>query len=116
MAASLVHAQTAPVQNIAGLRLLSPSQSVSPGILALDPSISADGKRIAFWSNAPDLVSGDNNNVSDVFLSDLWSFHKALSRRLQHTWLAPVIQTTLPAKAPGGAGPFHQSLRSTSAL
>ena len=65
---------------------------------------------------APAPRAGSPINVSDVFLSDLWSFHKALSRRLQHTWLAPVIQTTLPAKAPGGAGPFHQSLRSTSAL
>jgi Tol biopolymer transport system component len=34
------------------------------------PSISADGRRIAFFSDASNLVSGDANGVSDVFVRD----------------------------------------------
>lgn len=34
------------------------------------PSISANGDYVAFWSRASDLVSGDTNNVADVFLHD----------------------------------------------
>ena len=33
--------------------------------------ISADGQRVVFTSEAPDLVPGDRNGVSDVFLHDL---------------------------------------------
>jgi Tol biopolymer transport system component len=33
-----------------------------------DPSISGDGRYVVFASNASNLVSGDNNNMSDVFL------------------------------------------------
>jgi len=36
-----------------------------------DPSISADGTKVAFWSTAGDLVGNDGNGVSDVFLRDL---------------------------------------------
>ena len=32
------------------------------------PSISADGSRVAYWSNASTLVSGDTNADNDVFL------------------------------------------------
>lgn len=32
------------------------------------------------------------------------------------TWLAPVIQTTFPANAPGGASPLRRSCPSTEAL
>jgi Tol biopolymer transport system component len=35
-----------------------------------DPSISADGRCVAFWSNAPDLVLGDTNGFPDVFVRD----------------------------------------------
>ena len=35
------------------------------------PSISADGRRIAFVSDAPDLVQGDTNGYRDVFLREL---------------------------------------------
>jgi Tol biopolymer transport system component len=35
------------------------------------PSISADGRWVAFASRASDLVVGDTNSVSDVFLRDL---------------------------------------------
>jgi Tol biopolymer transport system component len=34
------------------------------------PSISADGKIVAFWSGASNLVNFDGNNTSDVFVHD----------------------------------------------
>ncbi|MEV4491958.1 hypothetical protein AB0K04_17805 [Micromonospora coxensis] len=34
------------------------------------PGISADGRHVAFYSNAPDLVAGDTNGHGDVFLHD----------------------------------------------
>jgi Ca2+-binding RTX toxin-like protein len=36
-----------------------------------DPSISGDGRFVAFGSNAPNLVPGDNNNTQDIFVRDL---------------------------------------------
>src|SRR5688500_18381267 len=38
--------------------------------ISLEPSVSADGRYVAFSSTASNLVSGDTNNVSDVFLRD----------------------------------------------
>ena len=35
-----------------------------------DPSISADGRYVAFWSNATNLVASDTNGFSDVFVRD----------------------------------------------
>ncbi len=35
-----------------------------------NPSISADGRYVAFWSDATNLVSGDNNLAQDVFVRD----------------------------------------------
>lgn len=35
------------------------------------PSISADGRRVAFRSGASNLVAGDTNNTDDVFLRNL---------------------------------------------
>jgi Tol biopolymer transport system component len=35
------------------------------------PSISADGRYVAFWSAASDLVQGDGNGFPDVFVRDL---------------------------------------------
>ncbi|MBN2477183.1 MAG: right-handed parallel beta-helix repeat-containing protein [Pirellulales bacterium] len=37
---------------------------------SMDPSISADGRFVAFSSSATDLVVGDTNNRSDVFVYD----------------------------------------------
>ncbi len=34
------------------------------------PSISSDGRYVAFESGATDLVSGDTNNVTDIFIKD----------------------------------------------
>lgn len=39
--------------------------------MSADPSISADGRYIAFWSAAANLVPGDTNNDWDVFVRDL---------------------------------------------
>lgn len=37
------------------------------------PSISSDGRYVAFSSTAPDLVPGDSNGVGDVFVRDRWN-------------------------------------------
>jgi alpha-tubulin suppressor-like RCC1 family protein len=34
------------------------------------PSISSDGRYVAFWSDADNLVTGDTNGVADVFVHD----------------------------------------------
>jgi Tol biopolymer transport system component len=39
-------------------------------LASLDPSISADGRYVAFVSAATNLVSGDTNNVADIFVHD----------------------------------------------
>jgi Ca2+-binding RTX toxin-like protein len=38
--------------------------------ISLLPAISNNGKRVAFYSLASNLVPGDTNNVSDIFVSD----------------------------------------------
>ncbi len=38
---------------------------------SLAPSLSADGRIVAFTSHAPDLVPGDTNTFSDIFVRDL---------------------------------------------
>lgn len=42
-----------------------------PDSWSIEPSVSADGRYVAFTSNASNLVSGDNNRVADIFLRDL---------------------------------------------
>lgn len=42
----------------------------SPDFGSIRPAISADGRRIAFQSSATNLVPGDTNGVSDIFLYD----------------------------------------------
>jgi hypothetical protein len=37
---------------------------------SFDPSISADGRYVAFYSYASNLVSGDTNNALDIFVYD----------------------------------------------
>jgi Tol biopolymer transport system component len=41
------------------------------GLSTYTPSISADGSRIAFYSEATNLVAHDSNGVGDVFVRDL---------------------------------------------
>ena len=38
---------------------------------SFNPSLSADGSRVAFYSNATNLVAGDTNGTYDVFVRDL---------------------------------------------
>ena len=45
------------------------------------PAISQDGRWIAFVSNATDLVTGDENELSDVFLHDLHTSKTSLVSR-----------------------------------
>ena len=40
---------------------------------SFNPSISADGRYVAFHSSASNLVSGDTNGVADIFVRDLQS-------------------------------------------
>lgn len=40
------------------------------GSLSMTPSISHDGRRVAFESYADDLVAGDINNTSDIFVGE----------------------------------------------
>ena len=37
---------------------------------SFSPSLNADGRLIAYWSNASNLVSGDTNKTGDVFVFD----------------------------------------------
>ncbi|MGH9040631.1 MAG: TolB family protein [Acidimicrobiia bacterium] len=38
---------------------------------SFSPSLSADGNHVAFWSNASNLVDGDANGTSDIFVRDI---------------------------------------------
>jgi Tol biopolymer transport system component len=42
-----------------------------PNRASFDPSISADGRYVTFWSAATDLVPGDDGGFEDVFVRDL---------------------------------------------
>lgn len=46
------------------------SAGVQSNSYSYSPSISADGRYVAFVSNADNLVDGDSNNVADVFVHD----------------------------------------------
>ena len=46
------------------------SAGVQGNIGSFDPSISADGRYVAFQSSASNLVAGDSNGVEDVFVRD----------------------------------------------
>lgn len=47
--------------------------------ISLLPAISNDGKRVAFYSLASNLVPGDTNNVSDIFVFDFDSASNTVS-------------------------------------
>jgi Tol biopolymer transport system component len=40
------------------------------GLASLAPSVSADGRFVAFYSAAPNFVAGDTNGVADIFVHD----------------------------------------------
>ncbi len=50
------------------------SFGVGGNLNSFDPSVSGDGRFVAFASNANNLVLGDNNNTTDIFLRDLLTF------------------------------------------
>ncbi len=47
------------------------SFGVGGNLNSFHPSVSSDGRFVAFASNANNLVLGDNNNTTDIFLRDL---------------------------------------------
>jgi Tol biopolymer transport system component len=52
--------------------LVSASSDGQPSDAASErPELSADGRTIAFWSDASNLVAGDHNGTADVFVRDL---------------------------------------------
>ncbi len=53
------------------LTLVSAATSGQSNGFSFNPSISADGRYVAFYSDANNLVSGDTNGVYDVFVRDL---------------------------------------------
>src|SRR5262245_8066773 len=54
--------------------LVSANNAGVPGNHAsAEPSVSADGRYVAFSSNATNLVPGDTNNVADIFVRDLFT-------------------------------------------
>lgn len=66
------------------IQLLSVSGAGDPGNAdSYDPAISADGRWLAFYSNASNLVDDDTNGLTDVFVKDLLTgavqnIHRAL--------------------------------------
>jgi Tol biopolymer transport system component len=42
-----------------------------PNNVSFNPSISADGRYVTFWTSASNVVPGDDNGVDDVFVRDL---------------------------------------------
>ncbi len=56
-------------------RLVSVSSAGVPANASpyLPPAISANGRFVAFWSDASNLVPGDLNGLTDVFVRDRWT-------------------------------------------
>ncbi|MEV6240932.1 hypothetical protein [Lentzea sp. NPDC051838] len=53
-----------------GIAHAQPASTYAVNAPADAPSISADGRYVAFWTSAYDLVPGDTNRVADVFVRD----------------------------------------------
>jgi pimeloyl-ACP methyl ester carboxylesterase len=53
------------------IRVDTSSSGVAGNYQAYNPSISSDGRYVAFESNADNLVPGDTNDRSDIFVKDL---------------------------------------------
>ncbi len=45
-------------------------EKISAGAPSSNPSISADGRFVVYNSTRPDIVAGDTNNASDIFVHD----------------------------------------------
>jgi hypothetical protein len=50
---------------------------------SLTPSLSEDGCSVAFWSTSTNLITGDSNNGSDIFVKDLCSDNEVLRANLK---------------------------------
>ena len=59
------------------------------------PSISADGRHVAFYSEATNLVPGDTNGATDIFVHDRWNGLGANSIALFGATTSP-IQSPVP--------------------
>ena len=57
-------------QTGATTRISVDSSGVQGNGASYDPSISADGRYVAFWSRADNLVTGDTNFIFDIFVHD----------------------------------------------
>ncbi len=57
------------------------------------PSISADGRSVAFQSHATNLVAGDTNGLEDIFAHDRWTGSDANSIFLTGPSTSPVLDT-----------------------
>lgn len=68
---------------------------------SFDPAISADGRYVAFWSWANNLVPGDDNGEADVFLHD---------RQAGETELVSTGPDGKPARGGEGMGSYRPSL------
>jgi Tol biopolymer transport system component len=71
------------VKNVAtgALELVSVDLAGAAAGAASEPSISADGRYVAFSSSASDIVAGDTNDAVDVFVRDLVSRTTVLASR-----------------------------------
>src|SRR6516225_6393929 len=54
-------------------RLSTSSAAVQGNALSSQPVISIDGRIVAYYSDATNLVSGDTNGVRDAFVCDRWT-------------------------------------------
>ena len=68
---------------------------------SFSPSVSADGRYVAFASAAPNLVPGDTNGVSDVFVHDRQT---AVTQRVSVTSAGSQLQesSASPSMTPDG--------------
>jgi len=70
---SLQHVYVKNLNTNAIHRISVSSTGANANSINFNPSISADGRYVVFYSIASNLVGNDNNNASDVFLHDLQS-------------------------------------------
>jgi Tol biopolymer transport system component len=69
--AALVPGGAADAATVAATTLISVAVDGKPGAgVSGEPSVSADGRYVAFRSSARNLVGGDTNGVDDVFVRD----------------------------------------------
>ncbi|HEX2620094.1 MAG TPA: hypothetical protein VHL11_08100 [Phototrophicaceae bacterium] len=88
-------------------RLVSVSSSGEPGNDGSDtPSISADGRYIAFNSSATNLVTDDTNEIPDVFVYDQVT---GVTSRISIDANGRQSNTDWPASSPGTGSPLISS-------